>query len=345
MEIVRFVSKEDIEMATNLLPERKPREKLTVLGTGDFCRALTKRLSTAGYHVVMGIPFNIVSLNDALEHSDIIFLAISLHGYDSLLTSLGSQLNGKIVVHVSNRTQTSFNELSNAEDLSSLLPKAHVVKDFNVISAWALELDIYGGSRTVYICGDNAEAKKRTRTIMQISGRVHFTPLHQGSLKGAKAIEKKPMELFLGFLYFVMWLFFILAYLIRKVPFTIFPLREISIINAFTVIGLLEMVYLPGCIAAIVHLVYGTKYRRFPKWLDIWMKSRKQLSDKLTMKMASKHFLLFLIGEMSLIYIITTAKYHLDLLDNGGCSITFTNGLYAVKKTGSFYKRSPPPEE
>ena len=101
---------------------------------------------------------------------------------------------------------------------------------------------------------------------MQISRRVHFTPLDQGSLKGAQAIEKKPVELFpswrlariiLGFLYFVMWLFFILAYLIRKVPFTNFPLREISIINAFTVIGLLDMVYLPGCIAAILHLVYG----------------------------------------------------------------------------------------
>ncbi|XP_046864238.1 metalloreductase STEAP4-like isoform X2 [Xenia sp. Carnegie-2017] len=276
MENVRFVSKEDIEMATNVLPERKPREKLTVIGTGDFGRALTKRLSTAGYHVVMGsrnpekcrgllhlLPFNIVSLNDALEHSDIIFLAIPLHGYDSLLTSLGSQLNGKIVVDVSNRTQTSFKELSNAEYLSSLLPKAHVVKGFNVISAWALEQDIYGGSRTVYICGDNAEAKEK---IMQISRRMHFTPLDQGSLKVSQAIEKKPMELFpswrpamviFGFLYFVMWFFFILMYLIRKVPFTNFPLREISIINAFTVVGLLDMVYLPGCIAAILHLVYG----------------------------------------------------------------------------------------
>ena len=68
---------------------------------------------------------------------------------------------GKIVVDVSNRTQTSFKELSNAEYLSSLLPKAHVVKGFNVISAWALEQDIYGGSRTVYICGDIAEAKEK----------------------------------------------------------------------------------------------------------------------------------------------------------------------------------------
>ncbi|XP_046864247.1 tachylectin-2-like isoform X2 [Xenia sp. Carnegie-2017] len=67
-------------------------------------------------------------------------------------------------------------------------------------------------------------------------------------------------------------------------------------------------------------------------------------SDELTVKMTSKHFLLFLIGVMSQAY-ITTAKYHLDLLYNGGCSITFTNELYAVKKTGSFYKRSPPTEE
>ncbi|XP_046864239.1 metalloreductase STEAP4-like [Xenia sp. Carnegie-2017] len=314
MEKIRFGCKQDIEMGANLLAENKTQEKLTVLGTGDFGRALTKRLSTAGYHVVMGsrnpekcrgllhlLPFNIVSLNDALEHSDIIFLAIPLHGYDSLSTSLGSQLNGKIVVDVSNRTQTSFNELSNAEYLSSLLPKAHVVKGFNVISAWALEQDIYGGSRIVYICGDNAEAKEK---VMQISRTMHLTPFDQGSLQLAQAIENKPLELFpswrsalmmFGILYLVMWLYYVLKRVILKMSFTNFPLRDISLLNAFTVIGLLDMVYLPGCIAAIFQLVYGTKYRRFPKWLDIWMKSRKQLG-LLALLLAAMH------GCMSTLY-------------------------------------------
>ncbi|CAB4028546.1 metalloreductase STEAP3-like [Paramuricea clavata] len=47
--------------------------------------------------------------------------------------------------------------------------------------------------------------------------------------------------------------------------------------NAFSVIGVLDMVYIPGIIAALLQLAYGTKYRRFPRWLDLWMKSRKQL--------------------------------------------------------------------
>lgn len=87
--------------------ENRPQEKLTVLGTGDFSRALAKRLSLAGYDVIMGsrnperrqrLPhlssFNIASINDALEHSGIIFFAIPMHGYDSLVASSGSQLNG-----------------------------------------------------------------------------------------------------------------------------------------------------------------------------------------------------------------------------------------------------------
>ena len=101
---------------------------------------------------------------------------------------------------------------------------------------------------------------------MQISRRMHFTPLDQGSLKVSQAIEKKPMELFpswrpalmmFGILYLVMWLYYVLKRVILKMSFTNFPLRDISLLNAFTVIGLLDMVYLPGCIAAIFQLVYG----------------------------------------------------------------------------------------
>lgn len=40
---------------------------------------------------------------------------------------------------------------------------------------------------------------------------------------------------------------------------------------------LLSLVYLPGCIAGFIQLYRGTKYSRFPSWLDNWMKSRKQL--------------------------------------------------------------------
>lgn len=54
----------------------------------------------------------------------------------------------------------------------------------------------------------------------------------------------------------------------------------ISILNRMcpiTALTLLALVYLPGVIAAILQLYHGTKYRRFPSWLDHWMLCRKQL--------------------------------------------------------------------
>ena len=101
---------------------------------------------------------------------------------------------------------------------------------------------------------------------MQISRAMQFIPFDQGSLQVAQAIEGKPLELYpslraamiiFGILYFIMWLYFILAYVLRKRPFTNFPLRSFSLLNAFTVIGNLDLVYLPGCIAAILQLIYG----------------------------------------------------------------------------------------
>ena len=40
-----------------------------------------------------------------------------------------------------------FSELSNAEDLQNMVPKSHVVKGFNVISAYALENNLQGGKK------------------------------------------------------------------------------------------------------------------------------------------------------------------------------------------------------
>ena len=66
---------------------------------------------------------------------------------------------------VSNRSQAFFGTISQAEHLAELTPSANVVKGFNVISAWALENDIYGGSKMVLLCGDNAEAKEKVNPL------------------------------------------------------------------------------------------------------------------------------------------------------------------------------------
>ena len=42
-------------------------------------------------------------------------------------------------------------------------------------------------------------------------------------------------------------------------------------------VQMLTTCYFPGVIAAYIQLFRGTKYSRFPNWLDKWLKMRKQL--------------------------------------------------------------------
>ncbi|XP_058689603.1 metalloreductase STEAP1 isoform X2 [Poecile atricapillus] len=54
------------------------------------------------------------------------------------------------------------------------------------------------------------------------------------------------------------------------------PILVINKVLPVTSITLLALVYLPGILAAGFQLYFGTKYKRFPQWLDRWMLSRKQ---------------------------------------------------------------------
>ncbi|XP_055445468.1 STEAP1 protein isoform X1 [Bubalus kerabau] len=54
------------------------------------------------------------------------------------------------------------------------------------------------------------------------------------------------------------------------------PILVINKVLPMVSITLLALVYLPGVIAAVVQLHNGTKYKKFPHWLDRWMVTRKQ---------------------------------------------------------------------
>ncbi|XP_051817514.1 metalloreductase STEAP1 [Antechinus flavipes] len=54
------------------------------------------------------------------------------------------------------------------------------------------------------------------------------------------------------------------------------PILVINKVLPVVSITLLALVYLPGIIAAVFQLHNGTKYKRFPDWLNKWMLARKQ---------------------------------------------------------------------
>ena len=105
---------------------------LSILGTGDFGRALAKRFLENGFNVVLGsrrpekrnlVRYDealrgacVVSIDDCIRASDVIFLAIhtEVHVY---LPQYEDILAGKIIVDVSNVHKRSKRK-SNAEKIA-----------------------------------------------------------------------------------------------------------------------------------------------------------------------------------------------------------------------------------
>ncbi|NXA52315.1 STEA4 Metalloreductase, partial [Nothocercus julius] len=275
------------------------KETVCIFGTGDFGRALAYKMIQSGYSVVFGsrqaqisslIPkgAEVLSHTEAAQKAAIIIIAIPRQHYNFLLP-LAEVLHGKVLVDVSNNLKLNQYSQSNAEYLAQLIPGAKVVKAFNTVSAWALQSGTLDASRQVFVCGDDKKAKQMVMDIVRALG---LTPLDQGSLLAAQEIENYPLQLFPMwkfpiFLSLGLIAFFFFYCLIRDV---IYPYvnekKDLSFFIAISIANricpvlaliLLALVYLPGVLAAVIQLYRGTKYSRFPDWLDKWMLCRKQL--------------------------------------------------------------------
>ncbi|XP_008064392.1 metalloreductase STEAP4 isoform X2 [Carlito syrichta] len=132
------------------------QETVCIFGTGDFGRSLGFKMLQCGYSVVFGsrnsqmsslLPHGaeVLSYSEAAKKSDIIIIAIHREHYNFLTELI--ELNGKILVDVSNNLKINQYPESNAEYLAQLVPRAHVVKAFNTISAWALQSGALDASR------------------------------------------------------------------------------------------------------------------------------------------------------------------------------------------------------
>lgn len=145
--------------------------------------------------------------------------------------------------------------------------------------------------------------------VVDIAHSLGLTALDKGSLRAAGEIEDYPLQLFplwrlpmalaTGLTAFIFFL--VLA---RDVIYTAVNERKdisfrimVSLANkVFPSVSLimLALCYLPGVMAGFLQLYNGTKYRRFPNWLDRWMLCRKQLG-LIALALASLHVLYTLI--------------------------------------------------
>ncbi|XP_024917332.1 metalloreductase STEAP4 [Cynoglossus semilaevis] len=274
-------------------------ELLCIFGTGDMGRSLGQRLLQAGYRVVYGsrrphscgpLPAGtqVMSHAAAAKLATLVFLCVHRKKYDFLET-LAPQLNGKVLVDVSNNLKEDVYPESNAEYLQRLIPGAHVVKAFNTISAWALQNGPSDANRQVLVCGNCAEAKQ---TVVAVATKLGFAVLDNGSLSAARELEEFPLRLFPEWrlplrLAVGLTATFFFYLVIRDVVYSyVEDGKDISFrimvslankVCPIVAIIMLALCYLPGVVAAILQLYRGTKYKRFPDWLDRWMLCRKQL--------------------------------------------------------------------
>nr|XP_012384830.1 metalloreductase STEAP3 isoform X3 [Dasypus novemcinctus] len=276
--------------------------KVGILGSGDFARSLATRLVGSGFSVVVGSrnPKRTAGLfpsaaqvtfqEEAVCSPNVIFVAVFREHYPSLC-GLSDGLAGRVLVDVSNPTAPELlrHRQSNAEYLASLFPTCAVVKAFNVISAWTLQAGPRDGNRQVPICADQPEAK---RMVSELARAMGFTPVDMGSLASAREVEAMPLRLLPGWkvpalLALGLFVCFFAYNFVRDVlqpyvqegknKFYKLPVSVVNTTLPCVAYVLLSLVYLPGVLAAAVQLRRGTKYRRFPDWLDHWLQHRKQI--------------------------------------------------------------------
>ncbi|XP_041649276.1 metalloreductase STEAP4-like [Cheilinus undulatus] len=275
------------------------QELLCIFGTGDLGRSLGLRLLQSGYRVVYGsrrphscgpLPegAQVMSHDAAAKSASLIFICVHREHY-GFLETMAPQLEGKkVLVDLSNNLKKGMYPEANAAYLQRLVPGAAVVKGLNTLSAWALQNGLLAGKQ-VYLCGNSAEAKQ---AVGEMATKLGLTVVDKGSLSAAGELEDFPLRLFqewrlplciaLGLI-----AFFFFYLLIRDVIYAAVEQDRnisyrimISLANkVFPIVSLvmLSLCYLPGVIAAFLQLYRGTKYRRFPDWLDRWMLCRKQM--------------------------------------------------------------------
>lgn len=171
--------------------------------------------------------------------------------------------------------------------------------------------------------------------MAQLARRMGFHPVDLGGLRQARDLESVPLHLFPSWrgpvlTTFLLFLFFYGYDFIRNVllPYLSFGHNAfyrlaLDLVNESlpaVALVILAVVYLPGLFAAWLQLWRGTKYQRFPCWLDGWLLRRKQLG-LLSFFCAALH------GVYSLcLPLRTAARYR--LINAAYAQVQFLNIIY-----------------
>ncbi len=177
--------------------------QIAIIGAGNVGRALATSLTRAGHDVTITAEHaaNAVSAasqsgatagtsnTDAAQNAQVIVLAVPAQSIGQIATDMGSSLDGKVVIDVSNRpTPTADGAATSiAEELQGQVPDARVVKAFNTVFASRQAAPTVAGiSPDGFVAGDDAAAKQ---TVLDVVESIGFRPVDAGSLASARTLE------------------------------------------------------------------------------------------------------------------------------------------------------------
>jgi 8-hydroxy-5-deazaflavin:NADPH oxidoreductase len=192
--------------------------KITIIGAGNMGRGIGTRLVSGGHAVQIlapttehaqalaqelgsnGSAARAGGMDEEIE-GEVVILATPYDAALELAQSRGSEVNGKIVVDVTNPVDTrTFDGLvtpadsSAAQEIARRLPAGvPVVKAFNTTFAGTLATGkVADQDLDVLVAGDDEDAKTVVATLVETSG---MRPINAGPLRRAQQLEH------LGFLH------------------------------------------------------------------------------------------------------------------------------------------------
>lgn len=187
--------------------------RIGVLGSGDVAKTLAQGALQHGYETSIGnrtvekikswaesIPgLNYGTYNEVAAVSDIVILGVKGAIADSVVSGLKNELAGKVVIDACNSVSGAPvdgilpyrkypGDVSLMEHLQSIVPDAHFVKAFNSVgSSLMVNPQLHGGPPTMFICGNNKNAKGEVKELLT---RFGWETADLGPARAAGAIEQ-----------------------------------------------------------------------------------------------------------------------------------------------------------
>jgi 8-hydroxy-5-deazaflavin:NADPH oxidoreductase len=181
--------------------------EITIIGTGNMARALATR-ALAGGHAVTLLGTEAAkaqALADELEGAvktgqvgdalsdDVLIFAVWYPAVADVLARYGDQLDGKVVVDITNPIDVDAFEPvqleagSAAEEIAAKVPGAKVVKAFNTTFAGTLaEGAVSGEPLDVLVASDDPQAKQ---SVTRLATDAGLRAIDAGPLRRARELE------------------------------------------------------------------------------------------------------------------------------------------------------------